>query len=301
MVRVTYLGPEGTNTHAAALALHEEALREAAQGGAPLEFVLEATIRGVFEAVAAGRADRGVVPIENSTEGGVGPTLDSLFELSPVISAEYVAEIHHFLLGRGDVLLDRVEQVLSHPQALGQCRGWLAAHLPHAAQIPVASTSTAARLAAQDGRSVAIASELAAQLNGLTVLHREIEDLEHNATRFVMITSEDAPPTGSDKTSLVFTTPHERGALRRVLTIFDDAGLNLTRIESRPLPRHRWQYAFFTDLEGSRHDAAVATALHRLQDVCGTVKVLGSYPQSAQRALPPRGDAEGYASPGPTG
>src|SRR5690606_39816768 len=102
-------------TRAAALRLHAVALREAAQGGAPLEFVPEATIRGVFEAVAAGRADRGVVPIENSTEGGVGPTLDSLFELSPVISAEYVAEIHHFLLGRGDVPLDRVGQVLAHP------------------------------------------------------------------------------------------------------------------------------------------------------------------------------------------
>lgn len=294
MVRVAYLGPEGTNTHAAALALHETA-------PAPLELAPEATIRGVFEAVAAGRADRGVVPIENSTEGGVGQTLDSLFELSPVICAEYVAEIHHFLLGRSDVVLAEVEQVLSHPQALGQCRSWLAAHLPRAEQVPVASTSAAARRAAQDGHRVAIASELAAELHGLAVLRRDIEDQEHNATRFVTIAPGDAPPSGRDKTSIVFTTRHERGALRRVLTILDEAGLNLTRIESRPLPEHRWQYAFFTDLEGSRHDAAVAGALDQLHDVCGTVKVLGSYPQGTQRTLPASGGAQGYASPGSTG
>lgn len=284
-LRVAFLGPEGSNTHAAALALFDGSARAGAPAPA---FQAETTIRGVFEAVAAGRAERGVVPIENSTEGGVAPTLDALFELSPVICAEYVAEIHHFLLGRGALDPSRIRQVLSHPQALAQCQGWLAAHLPEAELVPMASTSAAAREVARDPTRVAIASELAAQLYGLDVLASHIEDRSHNATRFVALALEDAPPTGSDKTSLVFTTRHERGALRRVLGVLDDAGLNLTRIESRPLPERRWEYAFFTDVEGSRHDTTLARALSELDTVCGTVKVLGSYPRADLAALPGR-------------
>jgi chorismate mutase/prephenate dehydratase len=295
-LRVAYFGPEGTNTHAAALALFQatSSIRQSTPpdvGSAswpPIEFFAEPTIRRVFEAVADGRAHRGVVPIENSTEGGVAQTLDCLFELPPVIRAEYVAEIHHFLLGRGTLEPERVLQVLSHPQALAQCQAWLARHLPEAELVPVASTSAAARLAAREPRQVAIASELAAELYGLDVLARHIEDQEHNATRFVALALEDAPCTGADKTSIVFTTRHERGALRRVLAVLDDAGLNLTRIESRPLPHRRWEYAFFTDVEGSRLDPAMGQALAQLGTVCGTVKVLGSYPRAGMRVLPGR-------------
>lgn len=283
-VATAYFGPEGTNTHAAALALLERA-KGRPEGAAPRLEALP-TIRAVFEAVANGAATRGVVPIENSTEGGVAQTLDCLFELPPVICDEYVAEIHHFLMGSPGSSLATCTQVLSHPQALGQCRNWLQRNLPQAEPIAVASTSTAARLAAQNPHQLAVASELAAELYGLTILQRNIEDSEHNATRFVAIALEDALPTGRDKTSLVFTTRHERGALRRVLAVLDDAGLNLTRIESRPLPRHRWEYAFFTDLEGSRHEPAIAAALEQLRSTCGTVKVLGSYPQSDLAPLP---------------
>lgn len=285
---VAYLGPEGTNTHAAALALCERERQHVAstKGGPGLQLKALPTIRAVFEAVAGGSAAWGVVPIENSTEGGVAQTLDCLFELSPVICDEYVAEIHHFLMGAPGSSTQTCKQVLSHPQALAQCRNWLQAALPHAEPIAVASTSAAARQAAENPEQFAIASELAAELYGLTILARNIEDHEHNATRFVAIALDDAPPTGRDKTSLVFTTRHERGALRRVLTVLDDAGINLTRIESRPLPHQRWEYAFFTDFEGSRHEPRVASALEQLRSTCRIVKVLGSYPQSEVQSLP---------------
>lgn len=287
---VAYFGPEGTNTHAAALALCEREQRRPASevDGRGLRLQAMPTIRAVFEAVAGGSAAWGVVPIENSTEGGVAQTLDCLFELSPVIRDEYVAEIHHFLMGAPGSSIAACKQVLSHPQALAQCRNRLQETLPHAELIAVASTSAAARQAAENPQQLAVATELAAELYGLSILTRNIEDHEHNATRFVAIALEDAPPTGRDKTSLVFTTRHERGALRRVLTVLDDAGINLTRIESRPLPRQRWEYAFFTDLEGSRHEPGVASALEQLRSTCGTVKVLGSYPQSEVQSLPAR-------------
>ncbi len=278
---VAYLGPEGTNTHAAALAMFGE------QVVGPSGFHPQPTIRAVFEAVASSRAHRGVVPIENSTEGRVEQTLDCLFELSPVIAAEYVAEIHHYLLGRAGAELDQVRTVYSHPQALAQCRAWLDAHLPRAEQVSVASTGAAARdVAHMHEPVVAIAPELSAELYDLTVLRRDIEDMKHNATRFVAIAHSDSPPTGHDKTSLVFTTRHERGALRRVLETFDDEGLNLTRIESRPLAGRRWEYAFFTDFEGSRFDAPVARALTRIQASCGLVKLLGSYPRWTEPTTP---------------
>jgi chorismate mutase/prephenate dehydratase len=278
-LRIAYLGPAGTNTHAGALGLFGDEVthREAYQP--------EHTIRAVFEAVAAGRADRGVVPIENSTEGRVEQTLDCLLELSPVICGEYVAEIHHFLLGTPGTALSAVKTVLSHPQALAQCRAWLDQHLPGVEQVSYASTAAAARDAAKTPNTVAIAPELSAELYGLAVLEREIEDQKNNATRFAAIALADRASTGRDKTSLVFTTRHERGALRRVLEVLDDEGINLTRIESRPLAGRRWEYAFFTDLEGSRFDARVARAIARLEAMCGMVKLLGSYPRAESDSL----------------
>jgi chorismate mutase / prephenate dehydratase len=280
---VAYFGPAGTNTHAAALAMFEERVV------GPAGFQPEPTIRAVFEAVASGRAHRGVVPIENSTEGRVEQTLDCLFELTPVISGEYVAEIHHYLLGRAGTQLSAVRHVLSHPQALGQCRAWLDAHLPGVEQVSYASTGAAARDVAKMQDAVAIAPELSAELYGVTVLEREIEDMKHNATRFAAIALADSRPSGHDKTSIVFTTRHERGALRRVLETFDDEGLNLTRIESRPLTGRRWEYAFFADFEGSRFDVPVARALARIQEACGLVKLLGSYPRATEPAGGPTG------------
>lgn len=254
------------------------------EGAARDSFHPEHTIRAVFEAVAAGRADRGVVPIENSTEGRVEQTLDCLLELTPVISGEYVAEIHHYLLGRAGTEPSQVKTVLSHPQALAQCRAWLEVHLPGVEQVSYASTGAAARDAAKFENSVAIAPELSAELYELAVLEREIEDQKNNATRFASISLGEVERSGRDKTSVVFTTPHERGALRRVLEVLDDEGLNLSRIESRPLAGRRWEYAFFTDLEGSRFDPPVARALERLASMCGMVKLLGSYPRAESRA-----------------
>jgi chorismate mutase/prephenate dehydratase len=174
----------------------------------------------------------------------------------------------------------RFRRVLSHPQPLAQCRRWLARELPGAALVSTASTTVAAAEAARDDETAAVASHLAAELHGLVLVAENIHDRPGNATRFVIVGKADAAPTGRDKTSLMFSAPHERGALRRVLGVFDDAGINLTRIESRPRAEKRWEYVFFADLEGHRKDPAVAQALERLGEICTVVRVFGSYPRA---------------------
>jgi len=158
---------------------------------------------------------------------------------------------------------------------------WLAKNLPSAQLVVSTSTSAAAREAASDDAAAAVASRLAAEINGLVVMRERIQDRAQNATRFVVLAVSDAPSTGSDKTSLVFSTPHERGALKRVLQIFDEELLNLSRIESRPSPNKIWEYVFFTDVEGHRLDENVARALERLKKQCAMVKILGSYPRAS--------------------
>jgi chorismate mutase/prephenate dehydratase len=269
-LRVAYLGPPGTFTHMAAQSAF----------GLGAQYVQSATIPGVFDAVAAKAADCGVVPIENSTEGGVSFTLDSLIDSDAVIRQELVLDITHCLLGHQDDL-GSIDRVYSHPQAIAQCRGWLARNLPSAQLVVSNSTTTAAREAGSDPSAAAIASHLAAEIHGLRVIRESIQDRSDNSTRFVVIGREDAPPSGNDKTSLLFSTPHEEGALKRVLEILYEEGLNMTRIESRPRPgAQRWQYVFFTDVEGHRAEPAVARALARLDETCAFVKVLGSYPQA---------------------
>jgi chorismate mutase/prephenate dehydratase len=237
-----------------------------------------ATIARVFEAVSSGATEFGVVPIENSTEGGVNQTVDELLTRELRIRGEVVLEIAQCLLGRGRDL-SGIERVASHPQGLAQCRHWLSEHLPGAEQIASLSTSAAARDASLDPSMAAISSPLAAELNGLNVIREGIQDSAENATRFLVIAREDAPRTGRDKTSLVFSTAHSRGALRQALEIFDRAGINLSRIESRPAPGRRWEYVFLTDLEGHREDEAVANALRELEEMCSMVRVLGSFPR----------------------
>jgi chorismate mutase/prephenate dehydratase len=236
------------------------------------------TIAAVIEAVATGEVDFGVVPIENSTEGGVTSTLDALLESPARVRGELVLDIAQCLASKASSL-DEIDRVYSHPQGLAQCRRWLAAHLPRAELVPFASTSAAAQKAATEPRSAAIGSALAAELHGLTVL-AHAHDSSDNATRFVIVAFDDAQPTGRDKTSLVFSTLHERGALRRALEAFDDENINLTRIESRPARGRRWEYVFFTDLEGHRLDEPVKRALSRLGTLCSRVHVLGSYPRA---------------------
>jgi chorismate mutase / prephenate dehydratase len=236
------------------------------------------TISRVFQAVSSGAAAFGVVPIENSTEGGVNQTVDELLESDLRICGEVVLEIAQCLLGQARDLSE-VARVASHPQGLAQCRHWLAKHLPNAEQIVSASTTAAAREATLDPQLAAISSPLAAELNGLNVIRDAIQDHAENATRFVVIARTDGPRRGNDKTSLVFSTAHSRGALRQALEVFDSAGLNLTRIESRPAPGRRWEYVFLTDLEGHREDEAVARALSDLAERCSMVRILGSYPR----------------------
>lgn len=269
-MRVHYFGPAGTFTHMAARAAFGPAAAYAEAG----------TIAGVFDAVARGHSEFGVVPIENSTEGGVTFTLDSLLENKLKIRSELILDVAQCLVGITSDL-EQIRHVYSHPQALAQCRLWLARNLPQAELVISPSTSAAAREVASNPRAAAVSSQLAAELSGLTVIRQGIQDREENATRFIVIAEQDAAPTGSDKTSLFFSTPHERGALRKVLEIFDQEGINLTRIESRPAPKKRWEYVFFVDLEGHRSDPSVARALERLQTQCGMLQLLGSYPKAS--------------------
>ena len=265
---VAFFGLFGAWTHMAARKVF----------GPRATFRENATIARVFEAVSSGATEFGVVPIENSTEGGVNQTVDELLTRELRIRGEVVLEIAQCLLGRGRDL-SGIERVASHPQGLAQCRHWLSEHLPRAEQIASLSTSAAAHEASLDPSMAAISSPLAAELNGLNVIREGIQDSAENATRFLVIAREDAPSTGRDKTSLVFSTAHSRGALRQALEIFDRAGINLSRIESRPAPGRRWEYVFLTDLEGHREDEAVANALRELEEMCAMVRVLGSFPR----------------------
>jgi chorismate mutase / prephenate dehydratase len=266
--RVAYMGPPRSFSHAAALQRFGEHAR----------FVVTRTIPDAVEAVTDDQADVAVVPIENTIEGGVNATLDALFDSELSISAEFVLDVELCLLAKGDDL-SQIRRVSSHPQPLGQCKQWLRTHLPHADIVVASSTTAAAEEAAKDPHTAAVGSRLAAEM-GLRVVRERIQDHEGNATRFVLVGKRLTSPTGNDKTTLMFSTPHERGALRRVLEVFDAEGLNLTRIESRPLRGQLWEYAFFTDLEGHRDDPAVQRALERLREGGARVRVLGSYPRA---------------------
>ena len=263
---VAIFGPAGAWTHIAAREVY----------GSAAKYYERPTIAQVFEAVASGVAQVGVVPIENSTEGGVNQTVDELLARSLRIQGEVVLEITQCLITRAQSLSE-IKRVASHPQGLAQCRHWLAKHLPHAEQVASLSTSSAASEAATDPSLAAISSALAAELNGVPVLVGNVQDSAENATRFVVIADADAPATGKDKTTLVFSTAHRRGALLHVLEIFDRAHINLSRIESRPAPGRRWEYVFLADLEGHREDPGVLRALAELEEQCAMVRVLGSY------------------------
>jgi chorismate mutase/prephenate dehydratase len=265
---VAFMGPRGT--------FSDLAVQAAFPNLAALEV---STIPAVIDSVERRAAEYGVVPIENSMEGGVSATLAALLESSLLIRGELVISVSLFLAAR-HFDKARIRRVVSHPQPLGQCRHWLARELPNAELISMSSTTAAAREAARDDATAAVTSRLGAELYELAIIAENIQDRADNATRFVIVGHEDGPRTGNDKTSVVFSTVHERGALRRALAAFDDEGINLTRIESRPAPGRRWEYVFFTDLEGHREDPAVERALLRLTLECGTVRVLGSYPRA---------------------
>jgi chorismate mutase / prephenate dehydratase len=267
-VKVAYLGPEGTFSHAAARAIF----------GLAAGYCEEPTIASVFDAVEKGDVAHGVAPIENSSEGSVAHAVDALLEGRVRISGEYEMDVAHCLLARSG--LASIERVYSHPQALGQCRMWLAKNLSGAQIVQTTSTAAAAREALGDVRGAAVASRLCSELYGLPVARERIQDHADNRTRFVLLSLEDAARTGNDKTTLAFSLHDGRGALKRVLDIFEDEGINLTRIESRPSRQRAWDYVFLVDLEGHLQDPSIAKASERLSAVCPMVKHLGSYPKA---------------------
>ncbi len=269
-LRVAFLGPEGTFTHLAAR--H--------QFGGSSQALPQGTIRAVFEAVERTRADYGVVPVENATEGAVDSTLDAFLDSPLRICAEILLPVDQALLLRPGLDLGGVRRVYSHPHALGQCRRWLETHLPQADRIEAPSTSEAARLAREDAEGAAVASELAAELFGLRVAETKIQDLAANATRFLVLGPKSAEPTGRDRTTLLAMAQDGPGALLRLLEPLARRGLNLSRIQSRPPRRKLWEYAFFLDVEGHCEEPLMAEALVELQSACASLKLLGSYPQA---------------------
>ena len=264
---VAFLAPPATFTHQAA--------RE--RFGASADYHPSRTIAEIFDDVERGRVQFGVVPVENSTEGAVNVTLDRLVDTDAQICGELTLEIAQHLLSRAADLVD-VKRVLSHPQGLGQCRTWLAEHLPEVPLEETASTAGAAELAAADPSVAAIASELAARLYGVPILRRRIEDNRQNTTRFLVIGHRANGPSGRDKTSILFAMPNQPGALYRILEPFAQSGLNLTKIESRPAKRMPWDYVMFVDFEGHRETPTVAAVLREVAERTLHLKVLGSYP-----------------------
>jgi len=271
---IAYLGPEGTFSHTAAQR----------QFGATAHYLACPNLARVFEEVDAGRATYGVVPVENAFEGAVHDTHDQLADadMHLFICAEVQLSIHHQLLTRCDQLSD-ITVVYSHPQALGQCKAWMATHLPQASLCDVESTAKGAEIVKQDEskpHSAAIASMTMAEKLALPILASNIEDHHHNTTRFFVIGKHDSPPSGEDKTGLVISVKDEAGALYHVIKPFADRNLGLTRIESRPSKKKLWEYVFFMDVLGHRDDAAVADAIAEVQSMGAAVKTLGSYPIS---------------------
>jgi len=273
---IAYLGPEGTFSHTAAQR----------QFGETSAYLPCPNLAQVFEEVEAGRATYGVVPIENAFEGAVNDTHDKFadFDMDLFICAEIQLSIHHQLLSSCENLSD-IEVVYSHPQPLGQCKAWLASHLPQATLCEVASTGKGAETVQQDDgrpRSAAIASMTMAENLALPVIASNIEDHHHNTTRFFVIGQHDSPPSGEDKTGLVIAVKDVPGALYGLIKPFAERGMGLTRIESRPSKKKLWEYVFFVDVQGHRDDESMRAAITDVEAMGASVKMLGSYPVSRQ-------------------
>jgi chorismate mutase/prephenate dehydratase len=236
-----------------------------------------ANIDDVFRAVESGEVNYGVAPVENSTEGAVGRTLDLLMQSNLQICGEVMLPIHQCLLAQ-NCETSAIKTVYSHPQSLGQCQGWLNVHLPHAARVPAASNAEAARLAAENPNSAAIAGSQAAAHFGLTVCVENIEDDAKNTTRFLVLGKQQVSPSGTDKTSLVLSAPNRPGAVYELLAPLAKHGVSMTKLESRPARSGLWEYVFYMDIDGHQTDAKVAAALAELKQIAAFVKVLGSYP-----------------------
>ena len=271
-LKIAYLGPEGTWTHQAAIK----------KFGHSVNYTPHASFSDVFDDVARRRADYGVVPIENSTEGAVSHTLD-LFVDSPLrICAQILLRIDNNMLAT--IAREEVRTLYSHPQVFGQCKNWILRNLPDADLVEVSSTTKAAHLAhekASEG-AAALGGRLAAELAGLEVLDEAIQDRATNTTRFLVIGEKTCPPTGNDRTSILFSVHDRPGSLVAALKAFDSFEINMSKIESRPSKQKDWEYIFYVDLADHCENGQVSSALEELEKHCSLVKLLGSYPDSTE-------------------
>jgi chorismate mutase/prephenate dehydratase len=270
-LKVAFLGPEGTFTQTAVLKHFGHSVR-----GLPL-----ASIDEVFHEVESAQADFGVVPIENSTEGTVNHTLDRFLNSPLKICGEVELRIHQFLMGRMRSLT-KIQRICSHPQSLAQCRGWLDENLPSQERIAVASNAEAARRARDEVGTAAIAGQTAAEVYGLELLAAEIEDRSDNTTRFFVIGRKLFSGSGQDRTTMLVSAGKTKspGALYRLLQPLAELGISMTRIESRPSHKRKWDYVFFIDIEGHVEDPNVAAALEQMRQQASLYRVLGSYPRA---------------------
>src|SRR5262245_30609886 len=271
---IAYLGPEATFTHQAAIR----------RFGSSLKYAPQKTIADVFQEVSKNRAEYGVVPVENSTEGVVTHTLDMFVDSDLKIVAQIVLPIQYCLAG--NCQLRDIKRLHAHPQAQAQCRGWVQEHLPKVEILDASSNASAAQRAENPielgmrGRVAAITGTLAAEKYNLRILERDIQDNAANATRFLVLGRQCGPSTGHDRTSLMFSIADKVGALHRALAPFRRYRINMTKIESRPSKRKVWEYFFFVDCDGHVNDSKVAKAIDQLGQHCSFVKVLGSYPNA---------------------
>jgi len=268
-LKVAYLGPRATFTHMAGMQ----------QFGLAAQYIPVESIKEVFSEVERGRADYGIVPVENSTEGVVNYTLDMFIDADLKISAEIMLEVSQNLMNRSGMIED-IKKIYTHPQVPGQCRQWLEKNMAGVPVIDAPSTARAAEMAKDDSESGAIASEMAAILYGLQIVAKKIEDNLNNFTRFLVISKKSPGRTGRDKTSIMFSIKDKVGALHAMLTPFAESGINLNRLDARPSGRKVWDYVFFLDMEGHIEDEKVAKAIDNLKKDCLFLKVLGSYPKS---------------------
>ena len=267
-MRIAYLGPEATFTHQAAIR----------RFGSSLRYFPQKTINDVFAEVSKNRADCGVVPIENSTEGVVTHTLDMFVDSDLKIVSQIVLRVQHCLLSNSRKT--QIKKLFAHPQALAQCRAWVQNNLPRVEIIETSSNARSAELAAKEKGAAAIAGQLAAEKYGLGALEYDIQDNAANATRFLVLGRQCTPPTGHDRTSLIISVNDRVGALHRALAVLRRDKINMTKIESRPSKRKAWEYFFFIDCDGHIQEKKLAKAISEFERQCAFVKVLGSYPNA---------------------
>lgn len=269
-LEVAYLGPEGTFTQQAAKKHFGQWVQTK-----PMPAIDE-----VFREVEAGAVQYGVVPVENSTEGVVNHTLDTFISSNIKIVGEVELRIHHHLMIGENTQRDKVTRVYSHQQSLAQCRKWLDAHMPMAERIAVNSNAEAAKRVRGEWHAAAIAGEMSSELYGLEIVEQKIEDAPDNSTRFLIIGTQEVPPSGQDKTSVVVSMHNEPGALHRLLEPFSEHNIDMTRLETRPSPSGNWSYVFFIDFVGHLSDPNISQALDEIRQRAAELKILGSYPKA---------------------